>query len=138
MSDAYEIGWQVILSPLKFVTLVMLLLILGIIIYSGYDKENVDYYEVEGNEVINNALNCILENSKLNEEKLNLNYISSCLKVNKYGVRVKYENKEVVVNDEIYSSYAGFCGRVASCSSFTFKDLNGKLINIMAVFKKNE
>lgn len=136
-SGIYDIGVSVILSPLKFLTVGMFLVIFLVII-SAADDSDVNIDSIEGNEIVNTIFHCILSDNKINEDLITESNLKSCLNVDKYGVRVSYDDREVVTNDEIFFTYEGLCNRIAQCNSFLFKDADDREVLVEIVFRKNE
>lgn len=137
--DAFELAWQTVLAPMKLIFIILVVFLSVIIIYLiGSHEEIINYEKVELEEVKTVVLRCVTKDSIVMEEKLNSEFISNCLGMDKYGVRLEFKDKTIIVNEVVYSSYEGFCDKVASCGDLKFKDLNGDILKIKVVFFKKD
>ena len=136
-SGVFDIGVDVILSPLKFLA-VGAFLILFFIIYASPSDANLDTDLVESQEVVNHVLRCVLKNNVVDESLITYSYLSSCAPSEKYGIEVRYDELHVTLNEHIYSTFKGLCKREAHCNSFFFLDSFSKEFSVEVVFKYNE
>ena len=134
---AYEIAWQFMLAPLKLLFIVLVALLGAVVFYSiSLGREEVNLDETESFEIKNAVLNCLTLNSKVVSSNLNFESLRECIGADVYGVHITSTGKDIVVNDRIYSTYKGLCGRNAICDFFTYTDLDGNELNAEIVFKK--
>ncbi len=135
-ADAYEIAWQTMLSPLKLIFIILVVFLSIIIIYSiSLQREEIDFDKIELFEVSRVLIDCVTENSIIQYDKFNEEYLKSCANVKKYGIKLILNKNTFIINDPVYSSYSGFCNRLAACHELEYKDLNGDVLDIEVVFK---
>ncbi len=136
--DAFELAWQMVLSPLKLVFIILVMFLSVLIIY-GISRHilpiNLD--RIELNEVNNIIINCLSKNSMVKEDTFNEAYLNSCINSMRYGIKLKFKDKSITLNDDTYSLYKGVCNKLSICSSLEYRDLNGDRLSIEIV-KKNE
>ena len=135
----YDVAVEIILSPLKFLTVALFLTLFFIIVFSSLgEKQFIDADRAETRMAMGQILTCVMKDSKINKDFLGYDYLHGCLNAKNYGIKIIHDEDEIIVNNDIYSSYSGFCNRLSVCESFLFKDLNNDEIKMQVVFKKTE
>ena len=135
--EAYELGLQVLLAPMKFIAVFLLVAILLVINFSVVaQRDETSLAKAEIGEVQNRLLDCVLANSEIVESRMNFDDINSCSGNSQFAIKIFYEGNDIVINEEFYSTYSGFCNRLSDCDDFEFYDINGKKINTKIVLPK--
>ena len=136
-ADAFELAWQMILSPLKLLFIILVSFLALLIMYAvSFQHEFINFTPLETYEIEHLLFACLVQDSYIQENKFTESILTSCAPFDHYGAELTLDNKRLILNEHVFTTHKGFCDRLSSCHIIHYKDLNNRLLTLFVVLRR--